>query len=245
MEKQHTKIYNPLGRVLRWLYVKCRPGWTVQCKEALPPQAVYLVHHQNMAGPVNAVAYLPVDVRIWALEPFLNQRQCFEQFYNYTFTQRFKWPRPFAYAAAGLLSLVVPPVVRGLGAIPVYRGGVGSLTTMRASVQDLANGESILLCPDTNYDDDSPELGQVYTGFLLLERMYHKKTGRHLPFVPTYYSLRTKQFVVGRSLCFEDGVPFRQQMDAMSVKLRNAINDLGREAGDLPARAIPGTQVAE
>ena len=138
-------MYSRAVRVLRALFRL--EGWRAQGTPA-PAPAVYVVHHQNMAGPIRAVAHLPLEGHIWALEVFCNAKTCFAQYYGYTFTKRFGMPKPLAFVCAKLVSGAVSGIVRGCGAIPVYRGRREIVETMRLSQQVLEKGENIILCPD-------------------------------------------------------------------------------------------------
>ena len=132
---------------------------------------MYVVHHRNMSGPVHTLALLPDEPRPWVLHVFLDRHECFAQYYGYTFRKRFGWPAPAAWAAAGVLSLTVPAVVRSFGAIPVYRSLKETRDMMEQSAQALLRGESIMLCPDVAYDSAAPATGEIYKGFLQLEKL--------------------------------------------------------------------------
>ena len=164
-----------------------------------------------MAGPIRAVAHLPLEGHIWALEVFCNAKTCFAQYYGYTFTKRFGMPKPLAFVCAKLVSGAVSGIVRGCGAIPVYRGRREIVETMRLSQQVLEKGENIILCPDVDYSSSAAEIGAVYEGFLHLEKGYHRATGKHLAFVPVGLYAPTKRVRMGEPIRFADGVPFARQ----------------------------------
>ena len=112
--------WGPLARAARRA-ARCLPGgWRLDGPLPDGP-CVYVVHHQNLAGPLAALALLPGQPRPWVLHPFCGRRACFAQYYRYTFPARFGWPRPLAFLAAGLGAMLVPPLLHSLGSIPVYR----------------------------------------------------------------------------------------------------------------------------
>ncbi|MFQ8833390.1 MAG: hypothetical protein ACLR7U_11335 [Ruthenibacterium lactatiformans] len=182
------------------------------CTDGIPPARRkrtarrYVVHHRNMSGPVHTLALLPDEPRPWVLHVFLDRHECFAQYYGYTFRKRFGWPAPAAWAAAGVLSLTVPAVVRSFGAIPVYRSLKETRDMMEQSAQALLRGESIMLCPDVAYDSAAPATGEIYKGFLQLEKLYHAGTGAHLRFVPVYCG-KTKRIVTGNRSARRRAVP--------------------------------------
>lgn len=198
---------------------------------------VYVVHHQNMFGPIHATACLDEEVHVWALSVFTHRESCFKQYYEYTFTQRFGWPKPLAYLAAGFLSLTIPALMKGVGAVPVLRGGLGIRDTMRQSVDLLAAGESLVICPDVAYSDDGAAIGETYLGFLMLEKYCYAKTGRHVAFVPLHCSAARKEVVAGRPVYCTDeqGAPAtgKEARRLAAADLRGQMNALAAACGDL------------
>ena len=147
---------------------------------------------------------------------------------GYTFLQRCGLPRPIAWLAARLSAFFAPKILRALNAIPVYRNGAQSMVTLRESVRALLGGDSILLFPDVNYTSENGEIGELYRGFLLLERMYCAKTGRHLPFVPIAVKPR-RRIAIGRPVLFGDGDP-EEQMNSVAEALRLELDRLEETA---------------
>lgn len=223
-----SHLYAPFGGAARWVVRRALGPWKVQAQEETPAPAVFLVHHQNLFGPIHAMAYLPREVRLWVLSPFCDRRACFEQYYGYTFTQRFGWPKPAAWAVSRLLSLLLPGFLRQFRVIPVWRGSLDIRDTLRQSQQALARGQSLLICPDQDYASTGEQVGQLYSGFLHLERPYCKATGRHLPFVPLCCRRSDKTLVMGRALSFTGEKSFRQERDELARALTRAMNELAQ-----------------
>ena len=118
-------------------------------------------------------------------------------------------------------------MVRSLRAIAVYRNGAKSMLTLRESIKALLAGESILLFPDVDYTSENGGVGELYKGFLLLERMYCAKTGKHLPFVPIVVKPR-KRIAIGQPVFFSDGDP-EAQMEGVIQELQRALSRLEAE----------------
>lgn len=220
------QVYKPWVRFARRCIARFSHWRTIVCGGGTLPDApaVYVVHHQNLYGPIHAVALLPIEAHLWVFHPFYDRKACFDQYYGYTFTQRFRWPRPLAWTAARLLALVVPGVMHSIGAIPVYRSSRQILETMDLSRQALLAGENIMLCPDTDYSSSADETGTIYQGFLRLERDYHRRTGRHLPFVPVVSIKGERTVSVGAPILFEDGRSFKEQQEEVAQRLIDSLN---------------------
>lgn len=224
--------YGPLARLLRAAVRPCLFRWDRSGARKAEAPAVYVAHHRNMSGPVHALALLPDMPRPWVLHVFLDRDACFEQYYGFTFRERFGWPKPFAWLAACALSRVVPAVMRSFGSIPVYRGLRETRAMMEETVAALLRGESILLCPDVAYDSPEPATGEIYKGFLQIEKLYFEKTGDHVRFVPVFCG-RTKRILTGKAVCFADAPSFRAQRDGVARQLVDGLNALAGSCGEL------------
>jgi 1-acyl-sn-glycerol-3-phosphate acyltransferase len=174
------------------------------------------------------MVWFPIPVRIWVLSNFLDVKACRTQLQGYTFSQRYRWPRPLAAAFSWALSGPIVSLLHSAGAIPVHRGSVTTLRTLRASVEALARGESIILYPDIEYTSGDAQVGSIYKGFLFIDRLYYQRTGAHIPFVPVGYNVAQAQIRLGSPIQFQDG-DFTAQLPDIAAQLRDSINDLNSE----------------
>lgn len=220
------------GKIVQKVWLALHPGWQVEGTLPSGP-AVLLVHHQNLFGPVCAEALLPEAPRLWVLGAFHSRQVCYRQYRGYTFTQRFGWPVPAAILAAGALSLTIPPLIHSVGAIPVYRGHREILDTMGESLDALAQGDKVLICPDLDYADGSPDVGAFYTGFFHLEKDWRRRGNAPLPFVPLYCSRRRRRLIIGPAMTFPHTGPYPQERDALVQNLRDWMHHTGQVCGDL------------
>ncbi len=225
--------YNAFGRLL----VICARGvlwrWSVEGAATVKAPAVFVVHHQDLYGPLHATPLIPQEPRLWALGVFCRPGICFKHFYGYTLTKRLGWPKPLAAVGAGAMAAVMPAVLRGIRAIPVYRGSVRVGETMRDSVQTLEKGRSVLLCPDRDYSSAEVDVGEIYTGFLHLEKRFYRQTGRHLAFVPVHCCRDSKIMYIGEAVRFPDGVPYQDACSQVAQELVEGMNRLARAGGDI------------
>lgn len=211
----HRYVYkgqvNPLDvpgryfRIIAWVVRRILPLREVQPLSSLAEQpCIILCRHRNMRGPFYTISrwggrYL----RPWIYYPFCFRKEFYQQMYGYTLTERLHFPKPLAMFASWLLSIVVTPLMASLGAIPVYRNDSRIRETFRQSLDLLEQGCNIIIFPDVDYTNNG-KVGDVYEGFFMLERMYHKKTGRHLPFVPVQLDTKQKSLRFGNPVSFTD-----------------------------------------
>lgn len=178
--------------------------------ELFPP-AVYIVHHQNLRGPLTCMIWFNKPLIPWVLSVFCSFKECFHQYYSYTFTKRFRMPKlpaaiiafPAACFATGLMKLIQ--------AIPVFRGTRNITNTFKQSVLALTKGQNILICPDVDYSNNSNHLGEIYLGFLNLDKYYMKQTGCHIPFVPLQIRKEKHGIYIGKTIYFREGKGFKEE----------------------------------
>ena len=192
--------------------------------------AVYIAHHRNMYGPIHTLISMSGNIRFWGLSVFYSRSECFHQYYDYTFTKRMGMPRLFAAPAAGLAALFIPALMKSGRSIPVYRSSRQITKTMKKSLAALKHGDDLLIFPDLNYDSSDHNMGNIYSGFLHLERMYHKETGQHLAFVPVSCNKEQRCITVGEAIYFNDESSFREQKDLIAARLVQTINDMNNES---------------
>lgn len=232
-------FYGRFAKFLQKLFLFYKREWKVEFKTPIEGPVVYLVHHQNLFGPIHSLCLLPQEVHIWSLNVFLDKDKCFDQFYNYTLTVRNKWAKAPAYVVAKILSGLIPKVLNSFKAIPVYRNA-SYLVTIRKTMEVFKKDESILLCPDTDYTSKNAEIGDLYMGFLVVQKVYEEriqkvyqdKQDKSLPFVPIYCSKKQKKMIVGEPI-YADTTNFPENQEQTLQTLRNGINQLGYECGDI------------
>jgi 1-acyl-sn-glycerol-3-phosphate acyltransferase len=185
-----------------------------------PVPSVYIVHHQNLQGPVTALAWLDTNLHMWTLNVFFTPKECFAQYTGYTFTKRFGLPRFLAAAIAFPASRFIPALLHSCQAIPVYRDSTNIRSTMRQTLAALRNGENILISPDIDYTSTSPAMGEMYEGFLHIERFFHLETGAHVAFVPVHVDRSRHLVIVGNAIRFPGTRSFRHEKDEVYARIR-------------------------
>ncbi len=193
------KIYY-VSRFFAWPFLG---RWTVDVPTPDGPTA-YVCNHKNMLGPLACQACLPFPPRPWVLQGFCARKSCEKQFGEYTFSQRYGYPRPVAKALAFIVSGFVSALVRSVGSIPVYRGTSRIVETFHASVEALREGDSVMIFPNVDYTDKNGG-GELYEGFLLLDRFWSRESKEPLRFVPLRLDRENRRIVAGTPQIFDHG----------------------------------------
>jgi len=197
--------------------------WTVEVE---PPQrpSVFVCSHSNMLGPLVTQCYLPFPTRLWALHVFLTREGCRKQYRDYTFSQRMGMPRPLAGALAWAVSGYVSALLRSIRAIPVYRGMAKLGDTFRETLAALRAGDSVLVFPDVDYTDESDGIGEMYDGFLLVDRLWSRESEEPLDFIPLRMDAARRRLTAGKAVRFDRSADRKQEMKRVKEALRQEIN---------------------
>lgn len=204
------------------------PRYTVEVPEIDQP-SVFIAHHQNLFGPFITMLWFSSKVHTWMLHSFLDPKECYDHYVNYTFTKRFGLPRPIAKMIAYPFSFGVAKLMKSGRGLPVYRGSKKIRKTFQLSIESLRRGENIIIFPDVDYQDDSSEIKEMYSGFLHLEKYYYQATGKHLSFVPLYVSKGSRQIIAGKPIFFPGQEDFRTEREMILSKIQENLNVLAQK----------------
>ena len=162
---------------------------------------------------------------------FMKRDTCIDHMKNYTFSVTWKRGPQQARKLANLCGPLFSRLVRSTGAIPVYRNSLQVRETFRQSIDALSAGSSLLIFPDVDYSRESGDIDALYDGFLLLEQLWHRRTGEHIRFVPVNVSLTKKTIVIGKSISFSDKLSFHEEKSLVAKRLQDTLNQMAREYG--------------
>ena len=157
--------------------------------EVPPDPCVYLVRHRNADGVIDAFTTLPVVVRPLVLDVFNSYSEAKRHLRDYTFSVSMKKGRAFCAVASPVAAFVLSVLAHSARSIPVYRGenSMKAVRTIRESVHALENGDNLLIFPDIAYTDiEERTEGEIYRGFLAIDKLFFRRNGQHISFVPVY-----------------------------------------------------------
>lgn len=219
-------FYNNPARLVRSIGRLFTTQYKVYAEKELPTPAVYIIHHQNLRGPVTSMLWVDTPFHLWTFSPFCNQETCYRQYVDYTFTKRFGMPEWLAAIIAYPISFLVSAILKSAKVIPVYRHSTRIIETFKQSVSVLLKNENVLICPDVDYRDTGSEIKTMYTGFLNIDKYYMEQTGKHVPFVPLHINRIHKAIYIGDALYFKDSDDFKGERTDVIRKLKHRFEKL-------------------
>ncbi len=165
------------------------------------------------------------------LRPWVHWQVCFPQTFASYAMQDF-WPNKpkrvlwWFWLLAHILSRLVPFVMCGMQAIPVYRDS-RSITTFRKSMQTLNEELDIVLFPETDRPHGS-YINDIDAGFIDIGKL-RKRAGFPATFVPVYVcpALRTLSF--GFPILYDNAATPEENRRVIAGKILSGITELAQE----------------
>lgn len=222
--KAGKRIYGPLFLLCRFVWRvthRRQPVYGMENIGELP--AVFIGRHQNLYGPVEILAWLPMEFRVWTLYKFMSVRDCYRHYADSTY-QRMGFSPVGARIRAAITAPFVTAFMRSMNGISVNRGRKDILDTFRQSVDALSRGQNLLIMPERDYMDDGADAGELYTGFVHLAQMVHRATSRSLCFYPVYPSRENGSIYVEKPIVFDPAKPFRAERDRVVDALKKELS---------------------
>ena len=185
---------------------------------------VYVCRHLDLHGPKKVAQSFTFSVHMFVLNYFVSFKRCYKQYSEYTFTKRYgKKVTLFAKFKAFFAALFVVPLVKSTKPISVFRGGSDSLVTFRQAMKYLDKKENLIVFPDVDYTASNEKKGEIYSGFLYIDKLYHKKYNEHIDFVVINVNDEKKIIENLGKVSFNDDEPYEIQSKKVAEEIRNLL----------------------
>lgn len=204
-------------KTLIWLFY---PKMEVVGQGNLPDEpAIVVANHTQMNGPIACELYFPGKRYTWCAGQMMHLKEVPGYAYQDFWSQKPKYTRWFYK----LLSYIVAPlcvcVFNNANTIGVYRDG-RIISTFKNTVKRLCEGANVVVFPehDVKYNHIIYDFQEK---FIDIARLYYKKTGKELSFVPMYIAPNLRKMYLGEPIRFCADAP----MDAERSRIRQYLMD--------------------
>ena len=212
-------------RIIRTAVKLCYPKTQVLGLEHLPQEPCIIVgNHAQTNGPIVGEIYFPGPKKIWTAGQVTKWKEvpayAFRDFWSY----KPRWTHGFYRLMSYLITPLAVCVFNNPNTIPVYHD-MRLMRTFRATLEALQAGENILIVPE----HDVPHNHIVFEfqdKFVDVAKLYYKKTGKALQFVPMYVAPKLQQAVLGAPVAFDPGADMKAECPRIALALMERITDL-------------------
>ena len=246
------KPISPLYRFIRWAVWKLTPDYTLLGTENLPEGPCVIVgNHSQMYGPIAGELYIPGKHSTWCAGEMMHRREAAE----YAFRDFWSGKPASVRWLYLIFSRLIPPlsqlVFTSAHTIPVYHDA-RLMTTFRESLVRLQEGEKLVIFPEKNLRHNNI-LYAFQDKFVDIARLYRRKTGQELDFVPLYLAPALKTMTFGPPVRFRGEKPIEEERSRICGALMEEITRMAISQpehrvvpyANLPKRQYPKSRPLE
>ena len=229
-----SKKVSPLYRVIKALVRLFYPKMEVIGIENLPDEPAIIVgNHTQMNGPIACELYFPGDRYIWCAGQMMHLKEVPAYAYQDFWSNKPKYIRWFYKLLSYMIAPLSVCVFNNANTIGVYRDN-RIISTFKETVQKLQEGSSVIIFPEHD-EDYNHILCNFQEKFIDIARIYHRKTGVELSFVPLYIAPYLKKMYIGKPIRFCSSNPIKEERERICGYLMAQITEI---ACSLPQHTV-------
>lgn len=215
----------PLYRVIKWLVKVFYPKIEVVGVENLPQEpAVIVGNHTQMNGPIACELYFPGNRYTWCAGQMMHLKDVPAYAYQDFWSGKPKFTRPFYKLLSYLIAPLSVCVFNNAQTIGVYHDA-RILSTFKNTVKRLEEEASVVIFPE-NGEPYNHIITRFQDKFIDVAKLYYKKTGKELSFVPMYIAPKLKKMYLGKPIRFCAANPMDEERRRICDSLMTGITDI-------------------
>lgn len=229
-EKKTSVLYKVIKCLVKVFY----PKIGVEGQENIPEEVTIMVgNHSQMNGPIAGELYTPGNHYIWCAGEMMHLKDVPAYAYEDFWSGKPKLTR-WCYK---LLSYIIAPlsvcVFNNAHTIGVYHD-TRILSTFKQTVQRLQEGNHVVIFPEHN-EPYNHIICQFQNKFIDVAKLYYKRTGKEVSFVPMYLAPNLKKMCFGEPIRFCADHPMKEERQRICQHLMEQIT---RIALSLPEHTV-------
>lgn len=223
MDKKKPWLFKAVKSLVRL----CYPKMEVIGAENLPDEPCAIVgNHSQLHGPIACELFFSDNCYTWCAAPMMKLKEVPAYAYKDFWSQKPKFLRPFFKIASYVIAPLSVLIFNNARTIPVYRDN-RILTTFKESISKLKDKKSIVIFPehDKIYNNIIYDFQE---GFVDIARLYFKRTGKNLSFVPLYIAPKLKKMYLGKPITFSADAPIEEERRRICDYIMSEVTDIAR-----------------
>ena len=229
-----SKFSRACFHMIRWILYRIYPKVEVVGAENLPEEPCIVVgNHSHMHGPLSAEFHFPGKRMIWCA----HQMMYWKEVPAYTFADFWsgkpKWTHWFYHIASYAITPLSVCLFRNARTIPVYRDN-RLITTFKLTISALQDNANVIIFPEC-YTPYNNIVYQFQDKYIDVAKLYYKRTGKTVPFVPLYIAPNLKKMYIGKPTVFDPQASIDQERERITNYLMEEITQI---AVNLPEHTV-------
>lgn len=239
MNKQKKKPW--LFRFIKYLVRLFYPKIEVEGLENLPNEPCVIIgNHTQLNGPIACELYFAENYYTWCAAPMMKLKEVPAYAYKDFWSKKPKALRPFFKLASYLIAPLSVLIFNNARTIAVYKDS-RVLSTFKESIAKLKDGNNVIIFPEHDVKHNHI-VYDFQEGFVDIARLYYKRTGKELYFVPLYIAPKLKRMYLGKPIKYAADTPAAEERRRICDYLMNEITNIAvglPEHTVIPYRNIP------
>lgn len=240
MNKKKSRLFRFIKYIVRLVYQKTE----IVGLENLPDEPCVIVgNHSQIHGPIACELYLPENYYTWCASQMMKLKEVPAYAYKDFWSGKPKLLRPLFKLISYIIAPLCVLLFNNARTIAVYKDN-RVLKTFKESITKLENKNNIVIFPE--YDKIYNNIIYDFQeGFVDLAKLYYKRTGKELSFVPLYLAPKLKRMHLGKPIKFSADKPIEEERRRICDYLMSEITDIARSLPEhtvIPYRNIPKKQ---
>lgn len=231
----------PLYRVIKFFVRLFTPKMEVVGAEYLPQGAAIIVaNHTQMYGPIACELYFPGKRLTWCAGQMMRWAEVPDYAFRDFWSQKPKWTHPFYKLLSYLITPISVCVFNNADTLAVYHDS-RIISTFKKTVTALCDDTQVVVFPEHDVKHNHI-IYDFQDKFIDIARLYYKKTGKALAFVPMYIAPKLGRMCLGEATLFRPDVPIDEERRRIRDYLMVSVTDIAcalPEHTVIPYRNIP------
>lgn len=222
IETKKKPLFFKLIRFLIRIFYRKRKF--IGLENILDEPCIFISNHAQAHGPLTNELFFPTKKYIWCIGECMDAKQ----FPNYAmedfWPNKPKWIRWFYKLIAFVMSPIATYVFRHADTIPVYKDA-RIIYTFKETVKQLQEGNNIIIFPEKR-EPFNDIINEFQDKFIDVAKLYYKKSGKCVSFIPMYNCPKLKKMVIGKPIKYDPNKDINEFRKYLCDYLKNEITSL-------------------
>lgn len=237
-KKRKSWLYLGIKGLVRLFY----PRIQVKGMENLPQEpAIIVANHSQMNGPIACELYFPGHRYTWCAGQMLHLKEVPGYAFQDFWSRKPKYSRWFYKALSYLIAPLSVCILGNANTIGVYRD-TRIISTFKKTVERLCEGAHVVVFPEHDVPHNHI-IHDFQDKFIDIAKLYYKRTGKQLQFVPMYIAPRLGKMYLGKPISFCAEAPMKEQRERICAYLMDEITNIACSLPEhtvIPYRKVSG-----
>lgn len=223
-------LYRTLSSVVRLFYKKRK----FLNKENVPDQpCLFIGNHAQAHGPLTCELYFPFKKKIWSMGQMMKIKEVPAFAYKDFWSFKSRWTKWFYKILSYLIAPLSVYIFNRADTIGVFKD-TRIISTFKKTLKSIQEGDNIIIFPE--YLKEHNEIvNDFHDKFIDIARMYYKKHGVCLSFVPMYNAATIKTVVFGKPITYNPNIEINEQRKIICDHIKDEITKMAKE---LPVHTV-------